>query len=122
MRRNAIRAALLGAVSSAALMIYAGRKSPQHLIIALFVIWVVFPFLAMLVAAMPAREWPELRQRALYRFMIGVSVISPLAYAIAAFVPIGTRPTPIFVMVAPITVVSLAVTILAAMRMNRTRA
>ena len=121
-RSTAVRAAVLGAGCSAALMIYAGRKSPQALVIALFVVWVVFPFIAMLAAAMWARRWTEPRQRALYRFITATSAISVVIYALAAFVPIGQRPTPIFVMLAPISLLSLLVTMVLAARMYRGRA
>ena len=41
----------VGAAGSAALTFYAGRHNPSHLLVALFVMWVLWPFGALLFAS-----------------------------------------------------------------------
>lgn len=108
---------VLGAVASVALTLYNGRHNASHLLIAIFVVWVLAPFAALLFADMNAKVLPV--RRALDRATLLVAVVSPLIYAYAVFA--ARRPTPFFVMLPPLSLLGAAIVFAVATISGRNR-
>lgn len=82
-----------GAVGSLGLMLRAGH--PPFFLRVLFAIWVLSPFVALLVAHVISKSWPVLTRATLYCLMVIVTVGSLAIYADVVFGP--PRPKPAFV-------------------------
>lgn len=66
---------LIGAISSVAFTIYTGRHNASHLLILIFVVWVLSPFAALLWT----RRWPAI--------MLAIPLCSIAIYAYIALGP-----------------------------------
>jgi hypothetical protein len=125
LRPVALIALVAGADGSVALMLYAGRSNPYPLVVVGFVIWVLSPFVVLLLAHMVSKRWSLLTRAALYGLMLVLALGSLAIYGYAASSPLGTRTTPFFVAVAPLswllTAVVLALAGLIAGRQSRRR-
>jgi hypothetical protein len=75
LRVAALIAALAGAVGAVAFTLRAGRHNNSRFLVALFVIWVLSPFMALLLAAAISKPWPVLTRTTLY----SVTLITTLA-------------------------------------------
>ena len=82
---------LIGAVGSLVLMFNAGRNQQSILLIALFTIWVLSPFIALMVANVISRRWSILTRVTLYFLMLFITLGSLISYN-GALSPPGTRP------------------------------
>src|SRR5215467_14214578 len=88
LRMAALIAALAGAVGAVGLMLYAGQRvhSPR-LLLALFVLWVLAPFVALLLAGAVSPRWSALTRTALYWLTLVLTPASLAVYAITALGP-----------------------------------
>lgn len=93
-------AALVGAVGSVALFLYAGRAAPRSLWLP-FVLWVVSPYALLWIASAASKRWSPLTQAALQGVSPVIALASLALYAIATFGPSRARPAPFFVIVPP---------------------
>ena len=97
LRLTAVVALVLGAAGSLGLWIRAAQHPPP-LIIVLFVVWVLSPFVILGIAHVAAKRWAPSTQAALCWVTLLVTVASILIYADDA---VGHRPAhPAFVYVA----------------------
>lgn len=80
-------AALLGALCSIALVIYAGRHNPHAALVVLFVLWVASPFAGYFLAGKLAARWPALASSTLDIVIILAAVASLVVYTAAAIRP-----------------------------------
>jgi hypothetical protein len=80
-------AAVAGAAGSVALMLYAGRRNPSRLLLGLFVVWVLSPFVALIFAEGVTKRWPVVTRASLYSLMLIVALGSLAIYAEVAFNP-----------------------------------
>jgi hypothetical protein len=69
-------------------------------LLVLFAIWVAAPFLALLAAGAASRDWPAARRMRLAVLAVLLAAASLIFYGIAALYV--TRPTPVFVLAAPV--------------------
>lgn len=92
MRRAALTAVLIGAVGSLALMLRVGRHNPSVLLMAMFTLWVVAPFVALGWAHRRSARWPDLTRQAMQVVTFVVALGSLAIYGQVAFGP--PRPTP----------------------------
>jgi hypothetical protein len=76
-----------------------GHRNPSFVLMLLFTVWVLSPFVALLVSAMVSAGWTGPFRAALYGVMLAVSVLSPLAYAVVALGPPRPRPAFAFLVV-----------------------
>jgi hypothetical protein len=97
-RRFAIFACLAGAGASLLFMYQVGQRNPSLVLMLFFTVWVLSPFVALLVSAMVSPRWTAQSRAALYGVMFAVSVLSPLAYGVVALGP--PRPRPAFAFLA----------------------
>ena len=93
-RPFAMFACLSGAGASLLFMYQVGHRNPSVVLMLLFTVWVLSPFVALLVGAMVSAGWTRPSRAALYAVTFVVSVLSPLAYGVVALGP--PRPQPAF--------------------------
>ncbi len=106
----ALIAVLIGAVGSLVLMFNAGRNQNSILLIALFTIWVLSPFIALLVTNAISKSWPILTRRTLYFLMLFITLGSLVSYS-GALSPPGTKPAFVFLVVPLISWLLMAIVI-----------
>src|SRR5213082_3283686 len=93
LRAVGLIAVAAGAVGSIGFMLRAGH--PPLFLRVLFAIWVLSPFMALLVAHVVSKSWSVLTRTTLYSLMIMVTVGSLAFYGNVVFGP--PRPKPAFV-------------------------
>ena len=98
LRTIAVVVVLAGAVGSLAMTLYAGQKNNSVLLVLLFAIWVLSPFIAFLIANVITRLWNDLNRKTLYYIMIFLPVVSLVCYS-GAISPPGLKPAFIFLVV-----------------------
>ena len=91
-------AIVVGTVGSVGLTLGAGRNTPSLLLI-LFVIWVLSPFVALAWANMPSKRWSVLIQMTLYCLTLVITLSSLAIYGGVISPPAGSAHAFIFVVV-----------------------
>ena len=98
LRSAALIAVLVGAVVSAGLVLREGQRTPRFLLV-LFVLWVLSPFMAVVLAEVISKRWPVLSRAPLH----GVSLVFTLgSLAIYGALVLGlatARPAAVFLLV-----------------------
>ena len=97
----ALIAVLAGAVGSVGLMLHAGHRNPSRLLLVLFALWVLSPFIALVLANMVSKRWSVLTRAALYTVMLVLAVGSLAIYGDVALGPPRTKAAFVFVVVPP---------------------
>ena len=97
---TALIAVMAGAVGSVGLMLYAGRHAPWLLIV-LFAMWVLSPFIALASATVVSKRWSVLTRATLYSVMLVVALGSLAVYGADALRPPRAQAAFVFVVVAP---------------------
>lgn len=123
LRVVATTALLVGAVGSVGFMLYAGRRNNSRLLLLLFTLWVLSPFVILLLANVVGWRWPIVTRAALYYVMLVLSLSSLAIYGYVALGPPRAKTAAVFVMVPPLSwllmVVAIAGAGLAAGRRSR---
>lgn len=101
--RAAARIALfVGAAGSVGLMLHVGRrKGSPRLLLALFAIWVVSPFVALAFANIVSKNWSVLTRATLDSLMLILTVGSLAIYGDVALDPLRPKVVSVFVVVPP---------------------
>jgi hypothetical protein len=94
-RGAALMAVLGGAVGSFALMLHAGRHQSSLILMGLFTVWELSPFVALVCAHAASKRWAVLTRAALYGLMLFLALGSLAIYGEVALGP--PRPKPAFV-------------------------
>jgi hypothetical protein len=81
LRATALIAVGAGAVGSIGLMLRAGQRQQSRILIVLFTIWVLSPFVGLVVANMVSKRWSVMTRVALYGLTLMVSLGSLAIYA-----------------------------------------
>jgi hypothetical protein len=92
-------AVVAGAVGSVALMLVVGHRNPSRLLLVLFVIWVLSPFVALLLANGGSKRWPVLTRATLHGLMLVITLGSLAIYGNVAFGPPRPKPAFLFLVV-----------------------
>jgi hypothetical protein len=87
-------AVVAGAVGSVALTLHVGRHNPSPILLSLFVIWVLSPFVALVCASVVSKRWSVLTRATLYSVAPVLTLGSLAIYGDVAFGP--PRATPAF--------------------------
>ena len=87
LRTTAVIAAVAGATASLGLMLYLGRHNQSIILIGLFAIWVLSPFLGLLIGIVISKRWSELTRVTLYGLMLFLAVGSLIIYVEVALDP-----------------------------------
>jgi hypothetical protein len=94
-------AVLAGAVGSVGLMLHAGRNNPSRLLLVLFALWVLSPFIVLILAHMVSKRWSVLTRATLYTVMLVLVAGTLATYGVVAFGPPRPKPAFVFVVVPP---------------------
>jgi hypothetical protein len=93
LRAVALTAVVIGAVGSVALMFWVGHRNPSRVLLFLFLVWVLAPFVALLLADMISKRWSFITRAALYIVMLILTLGSLACYGDVVLRP---RPQPAF--------------------------
>jgi hypothetical protein len=88
-----------GAAASFVLMLRVGHANPSRFLIALFAIWVLSPFVALVLADIVSKRWSMLTRATLYWLMLVLALGSPAIYARVALGPPRPQPASFFLLV-----------------------
>ncbi len=100
LRAVALIAVVAGAVGSLGFMLRAGRSTPRFLL-ALFVVWVLSPFVALAWANQVSKRWSVLTQTTLYGVTLFLTLGSLAIYGELVQRPAGSPNAFVFVAVPP---------------------
>ena len=117
LRTIALIALLFGAVGSLYFVINAGRNNTSILLPALFIIWVLSPFIILLIANSISKRRSFLIRKTIYWVMLIITVGSLIFYS--EFNTPGTRRTFIFLVVPLISWLLIIIVILITRRLSR---
>src|ERR1700757_3470784 len=87
LRAVAMIAVVAGAGGSIGLMLRVGRRNDSRILLALFGIWVLSPFLALVFANVVSMRWPGPTRMTLYIVMLVLTLASLAIYGDVAFGP-----------------------------------
>ena len=119
MRKSNI-AALVAAVGSVGFLLHAGQRT-SWLLLVIMVVWVVAPFVALILAESVSKRWPALVRTTLYSLMLLLTLGSLIAYAGDALRPRKGQAAFIFVMVPLVSWVVIAIAVATAALVSRRR-
>ena len=107
LRIIAVVAVVVGAVGSLGLVLHAGRKNHSVILPILFVMWVLFPFIVLMVANFFSTRWSVISRVALYCLTVFLTLISLVAYS-GLLTPPQSKPAGVFLIVPLLSLVALA--------------
>ena len=119
LRTAALLAVLAGAVGSASLTLYAGRHNDSRILQALFVVWVLSPFVILLLADFAAKRWRIQARATLYGVMLLLTVVSLTIYGTVALGPPRPKTAFVFVVVPPASWLLIAIVLTTAGLLSR---
>jgi len=99
LRALAMIAVLAGAWGSVSLMLRVGQRNNSIILLVLFGIWVLSPFIALGLAALLAKRWSVLIRKTLYSVMLVLTLGSLALYAEVALGPPRAQPASLFLLV-----------------------
>jgi hypothetical protein len=89
----ALIAVVVGAAGSVGLMLWVGHRIPSRVLLGLFVIWDLSPFMALLLADMVSKRWSVTTRATLHIVMLVLALSSLALYGDVVWRP---RPQPAF--------------------------
>jgi len=107
-----------GAMGSLQLMFNAGRNNNSVLLMALFTIWVLSPFVTLFIAVLLSKHWPATSRTTLHVLMLFLSLGSLAAYS-GTFSQPTTRPAFMFLVIPLISWLLMMIVIPITRRMSR---
>jgi hypothetical protein len=111
LRTVALVVLFTGVVGSFCLVLYNGRNNKSILLIALFVAWVLSPFIGLLIADKISKGWTDITRKTLYIIMIVLTLVSLLSYS-GILSPAGTKTAFVFLVIPLISWVVISILIL----------
>jgi hypothetical protein len=121
LRTAALISLAAGAAGSVGSMLRAGHQNPSRVLVILFAIWVLSPFVALVFAILVSRDWSVLTRATLYSVVVFLTVSSLAIYADVAFGAPRTKTAFAFVAVPPASWLLIAITIPIAALISRRR-
>jgi hypothetical protein len=85
LRGAALIAVLAGAAGSVGLMLRAGHRNPSRLLIVLFALWVLSPFMALVWASVASKRWSVRTRVTLHIVMLVIPIGSLAIYGALAY-------------------------------------
>ena len=101
LRAAALIAVVTGAVGSVGLMLYAGHRNPSRLLLFLFALWVLSPFMVLVLANAVSKPWSVVRRVALHSVMLVLTLVTLAIYGDVALGPPRAKTAFVFVVVPP---------------------
>jgi hypothetical protein len=122
LRAVALIAAAAAGCASVALLLRAGPRQKSHLLIVLFTIWVLSPFMALLWANVVSRRWSDVTRAVLYGVTLVVALGSLAIYGDVVDVrPAGSPNAFFFVIVPPVSWLFMTIAVSMATFVSRRR-
>jgi hypothetical protein len=121
LRIAALIALPAGAAGSIGFMLRAGHRNPSRVLLILFAIWVLFPFVALVFANIISKDWSVLTRTTLYWVMLVLTVSSLAIYGDVALGPPRPKTAFAFVVVPPASWLLIAIAISIAALISRRR-
>lgn len=119
LRKTALIVMITGAAGSLGLVLYTGRNNHSVFLVMLFVVWVLSPFAALLMASVLSKPWFVHTRKAIYVLMLILAIGALIIYS-GALSPPGTKPAFVFLVVPLISWLLMAIVIpIAAARARR---
>lgn len=109
LRTAALIALPAGAAGSIALMLRAGHRNPSRVLLILFTIWVLSPFVALVFAIIVSKSWSVITRATLYAVVLVLTVTSLAIYGDVALGPPRTKAAFAFVVVPPVSWLVIAI-------------
>jgi hypothetical protein len=94
LRAAALIVALTGAIGSFGFMLRVGSHNESNLLVLMFAVWVISPFVGLILANIVSRHWAVPTRAMLYSLMIVLALVSLTLYGDVALGP--PRPQPAF--------------------------
>ena len=98
LRAAALIAVLAGAVGSVGFTLRVGQRNSSKILLGLFTIWVLSPFVAAVWAHVVSKRWAVVTRATLYSVMLVFTVGSLLIYGEVALGPPRAKPAAVFLM------------------------
>ena len=98
LRTATLVAGIAGAVGSLGLLFHASRSRPPLLMV-LFVVWVLSPFLAIVFTRVGSKRWPRHTQMTVYIVMLVIALSSLAVYGNDALRPRRTQAAFVYIVV-----------------------
>jgi hypothetical protein len=95
----ALTAVVVGAGGSVGLMLWVGHRNPSLLLLFLFAIWVLAPFMALLLGNIISKRWSVITRATLYSVMLVLTLSSLAIYGDVVLRPPRSKPAFMFVVV-----------------------
>jgi len=90
---------LAGAGGSVGLMLLVGHRNNSRILLVLFAIWVLSPFMALLLANVTSKRWSVHTRSTLYSVMLVLTLGSLAVYGYVALGPPTAKPAFVFLVV-----------------------
>jgi hypothetical protein len=119
LRAAALIAVSAGAVGSVALTLHAGRRNPSRLLMVLFALWVLSPFVALVLASVVSKRWSMVTRATLHTLMLILAICSLAIYGVVALGPPRAQTAFVFVVVPPASWLLMAISLGAALWWRR---
>ncbi len=110
LRAAALIAVVVGAAGSVGLLLRAGQRAPRLLLI-LMAIWVLSPFIALVLANVVSKRWSSLTRATLYGVMLAVTLGSLAIYGDDAMGHRRAQAAFVFVLVPPVSWLLIAIAV-----------
>jgi hypothetical protein len=101
LRAVALIAVLAGAVGSVGLMLRVGHRNNSGILLVLFALWVLSPFMVLVLANVVSKRWSVFTRATLYSVMLVLTLGSLAIYGDVAFGPPRAKAAFVFVVVPP---------------------
>src|SRR6266478_3702930 len=111
LRTTTLIALPAGAAGSVGFMLRAGHRNPSRVLLILFAIWVLSPFVALVFATIVSKDWSVLTRTTLHGVMLILTVSSLAIYGDVALRPPRTKTAFAFVVVPLASWLLIAITI-----------
>jgi len=121
LRTAALIALPAGAAGSIGFMLRAGHRNPSRVLLILFAIWVLSPFVALVFATIVSKDRSVLIRTTLHGVMLILTVSSLAIYGDVALGPPRAKTAFAFVVVPPVSWLLIAIIISIAMLISRRR-
>lgn len=121
LRTVALVALLAGATGSMGFMLRAGHRNPSRVLLVLFTIWVLSPFVILVFATIASKDWSIFTRATLYGVMLVLTFSSLAIYGDVALGPPRTKTAFAFVVVPPASWLLIAITLSVAAVISRGR-
>jgi hypothetical protein len=118
LRAVALVAAAGGAAGSLVLM-HRAIPDPPVFLLACFAVWILSPFVALVLAGIVVKRWSAIVGATLYGLMLFLAAGSPLIYGGVIAMPADTRPAFVFLVVPLVSWLLIAVAVLTAALISR---